>query len=57
MPTHSSSPSAVPDEELMRALYHEHAGPLFAYAAMVRGDIDHFEVRTSDGRRLVEVDA
>ncbi|MFJ7194860.1 MULTISPECIES: zf-HC2 domain-containing protein [unclassified Streptomyces] len=24
--------------------------------AMDRGDIDHFEVRTSDGRRLVEVD-
>ncbi|MEU4506514.1 zf-HC2 domain-containing protein [Streptomyces sp. NPDC024089] len=26
-------------------------------AAMGRGDIDHFEVRTFDGRRLVEVDA
>ncbi|MCX4731771.1 anti-sigma factor [Streptomyces sp. NBC_01363] len=26
-------------------------------AAMDRGDIDHFEVRTFDGRRLVEVDA
>ncbi|SFX38308.1 zf-HC2 domain-containing protein [Streptomyces atratus] len=26
-------------------------------AAMDRDDIDHFEVRTSDGRRLVEVDA
>ncbi|GGV88587.1 RNA polymerase subunit sigma [Streptomyces gelaticus] len=25
--------------------------------AMDRGDIDHFEVRTSEGRRLVEVDA
>ncbi|MEU2132550.1 sigma-70 family RNA polymerase sigma factor [Streptomyces sp. NPDC018352] len=34
-----SSPSAVPDEELMRALYQEHAGPLFAYVLrLVAGD-------------------
>ncbi|MEU0632742.1 sigma-70 family RNA polymerase sigma factor [Streptomyces sp. NPDC005989] len=34
-----SSPSAVPDEELMRALYREHAGPLFAYVLrLVAGD-------------------
>lgn len=25
-------------------------------AAMARADIDHFEVRTFDGRRLVEID-
>ncbi|MEU4506515.1 sigma-70 family RNA polymerase sigma factor [Streptomyces sp. NPDC024089] len=35
----SSSSSAVPDEELMRALYREHAGPLFAYVLrLVAGD-------------------
>ncbi|MGW9119583.1 sigma-70 family RNA polymerase sigma factor [Streptomyces sp. NPDC055663] len=34
-----SPPSAVPDEELMRALYREHAGPLFAYVLrLVAGD-------------------
>ncbi|MFE7262084.1 sigma-70 family RNA polymerase sigma factor [Streptomyces sp. NPDC057592] len=34
-----SSPSAAPDEELMRALYREHAGPLFAYVLrLVAGD-------------------
>lgn len=33
------SPSAVPDEELMRALYREHAGPLIAYVLrLVAGD-------------------
>ncbi|MFC9622179.1 sigma-70 family RNA polymerase sigma factor [Streptomyces sp. NPDC056930] len=33
------SPSDVPDEELMRALYHEHAGPLLAYVLrLVAGD-------------------
>ncbi|WP_327274924.1 zf-HC2 domain-containing protein [Streptomyces sp. NBC_01224] len=33
--------------------------PLYVHggAAMDRGDIDHFEVRTFDGKRLVEVDA
>jgi hypothetical protein len=33
--------------------------PLYVHggAAMDRGDIDHFEVRTFDGRRLVSVDA
>ncbi|MFJ8074644.1 zf-HC2 domain-containing protein [Streptomyces sp. NPDC096176] len=33
--------------------------PLYVHggSAMDRGDIDHFEVRTFDGRRLVEVDA
>lgn len=33
--------------------------PLYVHggAAMDRGDIDHFEVRTFDGERLVEVDA
>ncbi|MFD0342029.1 sigma-70 family RNA polymerase sigma factor [Streptomyces sp. NPDC127117] len=35
----SPSPSAAPDEELMRALYREHAGPLFAYVLrLVAGD-------------------
>ncbi|WP_329229453.1 zf-HC2 domain-containing protein [Streptomyces sp. NBC_01460] len=39
-----------------------HAGaarPLYVHggAAMARGDIDHFEVRTFDGERLVEIDA
>ncbi|MFD0023514.1 sigma-70 family RNA polymerase sigma factor [Streptomyces sp. NPDC058382] len=33
------SPSAAPDEELMRALYREHAGPLIAYVLrLVAGD-------------------
>ncbi|WP_405751685.1 sigma-70 family RNA polymerase sigma factor [Streptomyces sp. NBC_00012] len=37
-PMASSSPAA-PDEELMRALYREHAGPLFAYVLrLVAGD-------------------
>ncbi|UUN27171.1 anti-sigma factor [Streptomyces sp. FIT100] len=39
---------------------HESAkNPLYVHggAAMERNDIDHFEVRTFDGRRLVEVDA
>ncbi|MET7448773.1 zf-HC2 domain-containing protein [Streptomyces sp. NPDC005508] len=33
--------------------------PLYVHggAAMARGDIDHFEVRTFDGERLVEIDA
>lgn len=32
-------PSGAPDEELMRALYREHAGPLFAYVLrLVAGD-------------------
>ncbi|KPC82594.1 MULTISPECIES: anti-sigma factor family protein [Streptomyces] len=39
-----------------------HAGaqnPLYVHGgtAMARGDIDHFEVRTFDGERLVEIDA
>ncbi|MFD7527592.1 MULTISPECIES: sigma-70 family RNA polymerase sigma factor [unclassified Streptomyces] len=34
-----ASSSAVPDEELVRALYREHAGPLFAYVLrLVAGD-------------------
>ncbi len=34
-----SPPSGIPDEELMRALYREHAGPLLAYVLrLVAGD-------------------
>ncbi|MFD9125936.1 sigma-70 family RNA polymerase sigma factor [Kitasatospora sp. NPDC059571] len=38
-PPHGAEPARAPDEELMRALYREHAGPLFGFVLrLVSGD-------------------